>query len=1534
MAGQVKWLAAALLGFLPSAVQAASPQQAGVSPARVIDDSDRVILKRNVPRLARPQFDKGRSDPSLPMDRMILTLSLRPGAQQELDEFLARQLDPKSSDYHRWLTPEEFGARFGATDEDIQLVTGWLEGHGFRVDEVAKGRGWINFSGTANQTEAAFATEMHDYQVGGKIHHANAIDPSIPRALSSIVKGVVSLNNFPKRHPQTGRFKPVSSQGPTPNFTCSPQSSPACTSGLHFVGPADFATIYNVDPVYGSGIDGTGTTIAIVGRTDISLSDVQAFRSHFGLPAKDPVFIHNGTPPGNLGDGEEVEANLDVQWSGAVAKRATIKFVISKTTNTTDGVDLSAQYIVNNNLADTMSTSFGLCEALMTSTELAFFNNLWGQAAAQGITSFVSSGDSGGAGCDDPGSSIGTGRAVSGLCSTPNNVCVGGSQFDDTGSPGSFWSSSNDPITQASALSYIPEIAWNESGNVAGGSKLWSSGGGPSAVYSKPSWQSAPGVPADGKRDIPDVSLTAAGHDGYLIHVVDQTPAGWGAVGGTSASSPSFAGLMALVVQQTGQRQGNANGNFYAMGTNQYAGGGPAVFHDVTVGNNSVPGVSGFACTFGYDRVTGLGTVDADALVAAFANLPTLSVGDVTLAEGDSGTTNAGFSVTLSSASTGSVTVQYTTADGTAKAGSDYVATSGTLTFTPGQTAKTVNVPVNGDLLFEADETFFLNLSNPSGALIADGQGKGTIQNDDAPPSVSIDDVSAPEGNSGTKNFAFTVTLSTGSGAATLVPYSTADGTATASSGDYIAAAGTLTIPAGAPSGKINVAVKGDAVIEPDETFFVNLGTPTNATIADGQGQGTIKNDDAPGTFSFSLANYTVSEASSLATIKVTRTGGNAAGAMVDYAVTPGTATIGADYSSPPGTTLTFGANQLSATFTVPIVKDTIDEPNETVLLRLSNPQPAAEHAALGAQSTAVLTITDNDTPGKVQFSLSQYKAVEGGPAAVITVKRLGGLASGVTVNYAASAGTAVDGGDFTATSGTLTFGTSGIGATTQTFQVTIGPDDHISEGARTVQLTLSAPGGGAVLGTPSSAVLTIADAESTVEFSSTAFSVKESAASALVTVKRWGPLTGTATVDYATSDGSATATGLTPDYKSASGTLTFLPGAATKTFTVPILKDSLVEGPETVNLTLSSPVGTSLGAANPAVLTITDDDVLPAVQFSAPLYTVSEASPKAVITVKRTGNLAGTVEVPYATADGTAMVSTGDYLAASGTLTFGPGKSLLTFPLTILPDTIDEGTETVQLTLSTPIWTNPGTPTIGGTNPATLLITDNEPTVQFTSAKFTASEALLKTNLVVRRTGSLTASATVDYALVGGTATNGSDYVLPVSGTLTFNPGAATVLRPVTLIPDKIDEPNETVIVTLSNPSAGLGLGTPEITTLTITDNDTAGKVQFGAANYSVDEGGVSVNLTVTRTLATSELATVDYQVTGGTATNGADYTLAPGTLTFNPGEKTKTIPIPIVDDALAEGNESVVVTLGTPSGGLSLGTLSQTTLWIVDND
>ena len=574
---------------------------------RAINDADRVTLHGNTHPLARAEFDRGPASATTAMNDMVLQLSVRPDAQAELQQLLAEQQDPKSPNYHKWLTPTEFGLRFGPTDQDIADVTGWLQKFGFTIDQVANGRMWINFSGDVQRVDGAFQTSIHRYEVNGKMHHANATDPTIPRALSGLVRGVVSLNDF-HSHPNS-----TAAQLP-PDFTSQP-------NGANFLAPADFATIYDVNPLYNASpaLDGTGQTIAIVGRTDINLSDVQFFRSFFGLPANDPVFIHNGADPGDLGGPEETEADLDVEWSGAVAKNATIDFVISQSTLTTDGVALSAQFVVNHNIANVMSTSFGRCESDLGTTGNDFWNSLWTQAAAQGITAFVSSGDSGAAGCDASDSTTATkGLGVNGLSSTPNNVAVGGTQFNE--GPGGFWSTTNDPTTQGSALSYIPEVAWNESGNVANGSGLFATGGGASTVYTKPAFQSGPGVPADGQRDVPDVALSSGSHDGYLIiqgHTAQLS--GLAVVGGTSAASPAFAGLMALVVQKTGAAQGNANPVLYSMGQNQ-ADGGTAVYHDTLTGNNSVPGVTGFTAGAGYDETTGWGSVDAANLVNFWNN--------------------------------------------------------------------------------------------------------------------------------------------------------------------------------------------------------------------------------------------------------------------------------------------------------------------------------------------------------------------------------------------------------------------------------------------------------------------------------------------------------------------------------------------------------------------------------------------------------------------------------------------------------------------------------------------------------------------------------------------------------------------------------------------------------------------------------------------------------------------------------------------------------------------------------------------------
>ncbi len=558
-----------------------------------IDDDQRVTLRGNVHPLAQAQYDAGAVAPDFPMEHMLLTLLPDANQQEVLNQFVDAQYNPESPYYHQWLTPEQYGERFGVSDSDTAQIVSWLQEHGMQVEEVTAGHRSIIFSGTAVQVQAAFHTPIHIYKIGDEVHHANVNDPEIPAALVQVVGGVVSLHDFHSQ-PTLG---PV--RKPSPDFS---------SGGAYYLAPADFATIYDLNPLYQESINGNGQSVAIVARSNINLADARQFRTFFGLPANDPQIIVNGTDPGIWSANEETEADLDVEWSGAVARSATIKFVVSKSTNSSDGVDLSAQYIVNRNLAPVMSTSFGLCEASLGSSGNSFLSALWQQAAAEGITVFVSSGDSGAAGCDSASAATAThGRAVNGLCSTPYSVCVGGTEFNDLSNPTLYWSPSNSSGTQASALSYIPEVVWNESGPGYG---LWASGGGASAVYAKPSWQTGAGVPADGRRDVPDVALSSAGHDGYLIYQNGELYV----VGGTSAASPSFAGVMALVVQNAAVRQGNANTAFYVLASKQRVG-GASVFHDTTTGNNGVPGQAGFNATVGYDQATGLGSINASVLV-------------------------------------------------------------------------------------------------------------------------------------------------------------------------------------------------------------------------------------------------------------------------------------------------------------------------------------------------------------------------------------------------------------------------------------------------------------------------------------------------------------------------------------------------------------------------------------------------------------------------------------------------------------------------------------------------------------------------------------------------------------------------------------------------------------------------------------------------------------------------------------------------------------------------------------------------------
>lgn len=373
-------------------------QAQNATPSRItaaIDDSKLTVLHGNTRALPRNAFDRGPAADNLQMDQMLLVLQRSASQQAVLDRLLAAQQDKTSSEYHQWLSPEQFGEQFGASDSDIQKITAWLESHGFQVNSVSKGRNLINFSGSAGQVREALHTTMHEYAIGNFNRLANATDPAIPSALAAVVAGVRSLNDFfpkAKHHARSGHGFTASIK---PHLTLTDANG----NTLYGVGPYDFATIYGITPLWNASpaVDGTGVTIAIVSASDINITDVNQFRALFGLPAinflkviptgsTDPGVVGPTSNGGPDGDEDETEAAFDVEWSGAVAKNAKIDLVASKDTTTTAGIDLSAEYIVNQKLAPILSESYGQCELGLGSSGNAFYNNLWSQAAAEGIT--------------------------------------------------------------------------------------------------------------------------------------------------------------------------------------------------------------------------------------------------------------------------------------------------------------------------------------------------------------------------------------------------------------------------------------------------------------------------------------------------------------------------------------------------------------------------------------------------------------------------------------------------------------------------------------------------------------------------------------------------------------------------------------------------------------------------------------------------------------------------------------------------------------------------------------------------------------------------------------------------------------------------------------------------------------------------------------------------------------------------------------------------------------------------------------------
>jgi subtilase family serine protease len=613
----------------------------GFEPPRRIqedlNDGRRFALAGNTPPAAMRQDDQGEVETSFQIKKITLHFKMSNAQRADLNRLLQRQQDRSSSDYHKWLTPEEYADRFGMNQRDLQRVSQWLQNQGLTVAEIPRSRTWITVAGTATAVRYAFQTSIHRYSVNGRNHYANSSDPVLPRALQGVVEGIRGLNDFNLK-PHVVRSNTVSV---VPKFTSN-------ISGSHFIAPDDFATIYNIHTLYNSGIDGTGEKIAVAGQTDIDLADIRAFRAAAGLSANDPQIVLDGDDPGTIAD-DEAEADLDIEWAGAVARNATVIYV-----NSSDVLN-SAVYAIDNNVAPVLSISYGLCEAQFGAASANSLSSIFQQANAQGITIVTASGDSGAADCDyqtstssPPVTAATHGLAVDMPASSPNVTAMGGTTLQE--GSGTYWNTTNNS-SNGSAISYIPEIAWNDTSLV---SELTASGGGKSSFFAKPSWQKGANVPNDAARDVPDLALSSSpNHDGFLIcssgscvNGFRNTDTSLTVVGGTSVAAPSFAGIVVLLNQQTKTSQGNINANLYSLASFS-----PDAFHDITSGNNQVPcteaspdcptgGVIGYSAGTGYDQVTGLGSIDALNLINEWASDFQIAINQtaLTVPRGTSGT--------------------------------------------------------------------------------------------------------------------------------------------------------------------------------------------------------------------------------------------------------------------------------------------------------------------------------------------------------------------------------------------------------------------------------------------------------------------------------------------------------------------------------------------------------------------------------------------------------------------------------------------------------------------------------------------------------------------------------------------------------------------------------------------------------------------------------------------------------------------------------------------------------------------------------
>jgi subtilase family serine protease len=1527
-----------------------------------VDNSVRTVLPGNVHPLARPQYDQGEVAPGLVLHRIMLVLKRSDQQETALRSLIENQQYKKSPNYHQWLTPEQFGTQFGPADSDIAAVTNWLQQSGFEVTQVSKGRTVIEFTGTAGQVKQAFGTAIHKYVVNGESHLANVNNPSIPTALAPVILGVNSLHNFFKKgqNVYVGTYSEKTKQltSPKPQYTFSCGTN--CVD--YAVTPFDFATIYDLLPLWNATtpVIGSNQTIAIVGRTDINPNDAPAFWQLFGFgqPGLPPVpklnIITNGADPGFTED--EAEADIDTQWSGAAAPGATIDFVTSESTETDDGVDLSAIYIVDNNLAPVVSDSYGSCEAYENS---GFYGVMWEQAAAQGMTVMVAAGDSGSAGCDNPNSPAAQyGLDVNETASTPFNVAVGGTDFNQYEKWTNYWNSTNNAVTQESAKGPIPETTWNDSCtngilqflsggstnpetncnnpnfsgflDVTGGSGGASGEDGLGFGWLKPTWQAGLGVPNDNARDLPDVSLFASNgflNSFYLICQSDQvggtcTLDNLLGFGGTSVSSPAFAGIMALVNQLYGP-QGVANFVLYNLVSKV-----PTAFHDVPAGStNSMPcytgtpncttntagdaygvlttpassSVEAWNTTANYDLATGLGSVDASVLVNNW-NKATFTPTTTTL------TVNSGNPVNVTHGTSVSVTVSVSPSPGS---GSDTMAEDVALLTSPG------NMGIDWNSLTGGTVTWPTTLL-PGGTykIIAHYGGDKNLGGSYSSPSQSV--TVNPESSSvympgvvngvdanGNPTYVNTVVYGTGEGYLYLlradVLNSQAQYCTTEVEGEIACPTGTInfTDNGGALDGG-TFKMNGNGYTEDQGIQLTGAGSP-HTLVAAYSGDASYKKSTSPSAVvTVTLAPTLINNVSAPATANP--------GQQITLGATVSTQSTTTSYGVAPTGAVKFFSNG--------------------TLIGTATTTPTAGNINLGIPASLAATLsTSFATAGTYTITAtyagdSNYQAVTTSNSVQVVVA----AAASFTLSAAPSSLTVAQGSNGTSTitvtpangfTGSVTLAASGLPSgvtaafapnpTTTTSVLTLTASSSAAIGTATVTVTGTS---GSLMATTTISLTVTAPSSFTLSANPTSLSIVQgSMGTSTITVTDVGGFTGSVTL---------AASGLPSGVTAAFATN---PTTSTSVLTLTASASAAVGGPTTVTITGTSG---SLMATTTIALTVT----------AAPNFTLSANPTSLSIAQGAMGTSTITVTSQNGFNSATTLSATG--LPNGVTAAFSPNP--------VTPPANGMVNSTLTLTASATATTGPATVTVTGksgslTQTATISLTVTPPP-NFTlsaapsSVTITPGAAGGTSTITVNPTNGFTGSVTLAAsglpsgvtAAFGTNPTTGTSILtLTASGSASAGMSTVTVtgtsgsLTPETTTINLTVTPPPNFTLSASPTSLSIAQGANGTSTITVVPtNGFTGSVMLAASGLP---SGVTAAFGTNPATSTSVLTlTASSSATTGTATvtiTGTSGSLAPETTTVALTVFGFTVPGTLNPPAAASPGQTTSTTmLISPAG------------------